>query len=88
MKTNIEMCVIGRKSKQFEEQLIAIKKIQGVKVLKRRNKPFYDIKGCVDDNSLNAMAEPLSTLISDCGAVLEIGNSDLRQEIFRLIERG
>ncbi len=88
MITNIEICVIGRKSKQFEEQLTAIKKIQGVRVLKRRNKPFYDIKGSVDDNSFAAMGEPLSALVSDCEAVLEISNSELRQSVLRMIERG
>ncbi len=88
MITNIEICVIGRKSKQFEEQLTQIKKIKGVKVLKRRNKPFYDIKGSVNDSDFAAMGEPLSALVSDCEAVLEIGNSELRQNVLRMIERG
>ena len=40
---NIRVCVIGRKTKDFIAEINSIRKIEGIKVLKRRNKPFYDI---------------------------------------------
>ena len=83
---NIEICVIGRKTPDFTEQLAIIRRIEGLNVLKRRNKPFYDITGCVkNDADFSAMSETLSSLITNCGAELEIKDKILQDKIFKLL---
>lgn len=84
--TNIEICVIGRKTHDFTEHLAAIRHIEGLKVLKRRNKPFYDITGAVkSDDDFALMGQALSYLIMNCGAELEINDKALQDRIFKII---
>ena len=80
--TNIQICVIGRKTQDFTSQITAIRKIDGLKVLKRRNKPFYDITGNVSNNADFArMGQALSYLIANCDAELEINDKELQDKI-------
>lgn len=82
----IEMCVIGFKNKDFTNHLTEIRKIKGLKVLKRRNKPFYDISGEIEaDADLAAMGTALSYLLTHCNAELEINDDDLREKILAII---
>lgn len=84
--TTIDICVIGRKTKDFTDQLAIIRHIDGLKVLKRRNKPFYDITGSVkDDTDFALMGKSLSSLITNCGAELEINDKQLQDRIFRIL---
>ncbi len=84
--TSINICVIGRKTKDFTDQLAIIRQIDGLKVLKRRNKPFYDITGSVkDDTDFALMGKSLSSLITNCGAELEINDKQLQDRIFRIL---
>ena len=84
--TDIEVCVIGRKTQDFTAHIAAIRRIEGLKVLKRRNKPFYDITGAVkSDDDFALMGRELSYLIMNCGAELEINNKALQDKIFRII---
>lgn len=84
--TNIDICVIGRKTPDFTQQLTIIRNIDGLKVLKRRNKPFYDITGYVkDDADFALMGKTLSSLITDCGAELEINDKQLQERVFSLL---
>ena len=53
--SNIEICVIGRKTPDFTSHLAEIRHISGLKVLKRRNKPFYDITGSLDHDRKKLM---------------------------------
>lgn len=79
---NIEICVIGRKTPDFTSHLAEIRHISGLKVLKRRNKPFYDITGSVSNAADFAlMGRALSYLIANCGAELEINDKDLQARI-------
>lgn len=82
----IEMCVIGFKNKDFTNRLTDIRKIKGLKVLKRRNKPFYDISGAIEtDADFAAMGAALSYLLTHCNAELEINDDDLREKILTII---
>lgn len=84
---NIDICVIGRKTDDFTAQLTVIKRISGLKVVKRRNKPFYDIKGNVaNQQDLHAMAEALQYLLNHCEAELDIKDKDLQQAILNLVK--
>lgn len=84
--TTIDICVIGRKTKDFTEQLTIIRHIDGLKVLKRRNKPFYDITGAVEsDTDFALMGKTLSNLITNCGAELEISDKQLQDRIIRML---
>ena len=84
--TTIDICVIGRKTKDFTDQLAIIRHIDGLTVLKRRNKPFYDITGTVkDDADFALMGKSLSSLITDCGAELEINDKQLQDRVFRML---
>ena len=83
---NINICVIGWKSKELTTYLAAIRNIQGLKVLKRRNKPFYDITGdLATQQDYNRMIEALSNILSECGAEIEINDDDLRAKIFAAV---
>ncbi len=83
---SIDICVIGRKTPDFVEQLAIIRHIDGLKVLKRRNKPFYDITGIVkDDTDFALMGRTLSNLITNCGAELEISDKQLQDRIIRML---
>lgn len=84
---NIDICVIGRKTNDFTAQLTVIKHIGGLKVVKRRNKPFYDIKGSIDNQQdLHTMAEALQYLLTHCEAELDIKDKDLQQAILNLVK--
>ena len=84
---NIDICVIGRKTPDFTEQLTIIRGISGLKVVKRRNKPFYDITGAVtNDNDLSAMADAIKYMLVHCGAELEIKDDGLRQTMLDLVK--
>ena len=80
----IDICVICRKTPEFLSHLTAIRKIDGVKVLKRRNKPFYDITGIVgNEKDFALMSQTLSYLIANCGAELIIDDTELQAKIDR-----
>ena len=80
--SSIDICVIGRKTPDFTNHLAEIRHISGLKVLKRRNKPFYDITGSLDNAAdFAAMGRALSYLIANCGAELEIKDKDLQARI-------
>lgn len=84
---NIDICVIGRKTPDFTEHLTIIRGISGLKVVKRRNKPFYDITGAVtNDNDLSAMADAIKYMLVHCGAELEIKDDELRQIVLDLVK--
>ena len=84
---NISICVICRKSKELTDNLTIIKSIEGLKVLKRRNKPFYDITGSVAaDSDLTTMRQTLKDLLNHCGAQIEIQDEELRQLFFELLK--
>ncbi len=84
---NISICVICRKSKELTDNLTVIKGIEGLKVLKRRNKPFYDITGSIAaDSDLNTMRQTLKDLLNHCGAQIEIQDEELRQLFFELLK--
>ena len=84
--SSIDICVIGRKTPDFTEQLSIIRHIDGLKVLKRRNKPFYDITGVVnDDADFALMGKTLSYLITNCGAELEINDKQLQDRVIRML---
>ena len=84
---NIDICVIGRRTKDFTEHLTIIRGINGLRVVKRRNKPFYDITGDITNRvDLNTMAEALQYMLNHCEAELEIKDEALRQTVFDLIK--
>ena len=84
---NISICVICRKSKELTDNLTIIKRIEGLKVLKRRNKPFYDITGSIAaDSDLTTMRQTLKDLLNQCGAQIEIQDDELRQVFFELLK--
>ena len=83
---NIDICVIGRKTADFTEHLTVIRKIEGLKVVKRRNKPFYDIRGDItNNNDLSAMAKALQYMLNNCEAEIEIKDDNLRQTILDMV---
>jgi len=83
---NIELCVIGRKSADFTAHLAVIRQINGLKVLKRRNKPFYDVSGTLNDEPLFLrMCGELSYLMNNCDAQIEIQDEQLRDKIVKLL---
>ena len=84
---NIDICVICRKSKELTEQLAVIRNIEGLKVLKQRNKPFYDITGKITSKQdFAAMAEALQYMLNHCEAELDIKDEGLRQTVFDMIK--
>lgn len=84
---NISICIIGRKTKDFTEHLTVIRKIEGLKVLKRRNKPFYDITGDINgDDNIATMREALEYMLNNCGAEIEIKDAELRQVFFDMLK--
>lgn len=84
---NIDICVIGRKTDDFTAQLTVIRHISGLRVVKRRNKPFYDIKGEVaNQQDINTMAGALQYLLTHCEAELDIKDKDLQQAILDLVK--
>ena len=84
---NISICVICRKSKELTEQLTTIRRIEGLKVLKQRNKPFYDITGSIAaDSDLTTMRQTLEYLLNNCGAQIEIKDDELRQVFFEMLK--
>ena len=84
---NISICVICRKSKELTDNLTTIKSIEGLKVLKRRNKPFYDITGSIAaDSDLTTMRQTLEYLLNNCGAQIEIKDDELRQVFFEMLK--
>lgn len=84
--TKIEICVIGFKTKEFVEHLTAIRQIDGLKVLKRRNKPFYDITGqLTTEGQFKTMGAELRYLFNNCDAQLEINDNALRERIFDIL---
>ena len=83
---NIDICVIGRKTPDFTEHLTIIRHISGLKVIKRRNKPFYDITGEIASNAdFNTMAEALQYMLTHCEAELDIKDKDLQRAILEII---
>lgn len=81
------MCIIGRKTPDFTEHLTIIRKIDGIKVVKRRNKPFYDITGNISkQEDITAMAETIKYLLNNCEAELNIKDEQLQQVIFDMIK--
>lgn len=83
---NIDICVIGRKTEDFTAHLTVIRKIEGLKVVKRRNKPFYDITGDItNNNDLTAMAAALQYMLNHCEAEIEIKDDNLRQTILDMV---
>ena len=83
---NIDICVIGRKTADFTAHLTVIRKIEGLKVVKRRNKPFYDITGDItNNNDLTAMAAALQYMLNHCEAELDIKDKDLQRAILEII---
>lgn len=84
--TNINICVISWKSKELTAHLANIRRIQGLKVLKRRNKPFYDITGeLATQQDYNKMIAALSNILTDCGAEIEIKDEALRDKVFAVV---
>ena len=84
---NISICVICRKSKALTDQLTVIRSISGIKVLKRRNKPFYDITGSIAaDSDLATMRQTLEYLLNHGGAQIEIQDDELRQVFFEMLK--
>ena len=83
---NIDICVIGRKTADFTAHLTVIRSKEGLKVVKRRNKPFYDITGDITNKSdLTAMAEALQYMLNHCEAEIEIKDDSLRQTILDMV---
>jgi hypothetical protein len=83
---NIRVCVIGRKTKDFIAEINSIRKIEGIKVLKRRNKPFYDIAGELNtDDDFNLLCKHLHYLIMNCEAEIEVEDKDLQNVIVKNI---
>lgn len=86
MMSNINICVISWKSKELTAYLANIRGIQGLKVLKRRNKPFYDITGeLATQQDYNTMIAALSNILNECGAEIEIKDNELRDKIFAVV---
>ena len=84
--TNINICVISWKSKELTAHLANIRRIQGLKVLKRLNKPFYDITGeLATQQDYNKMIVALSNILTDCGAEIEIKDEALRDKVFAVV---
>ena len=82
----INMCIIGRKTPDFTAHLKIIRKIDGLKVIKRRNKPFYDITGVLTNKQdFAAMAEALQYMLNHCEAELDIKDKDLQRAILEII---
>lgn len=80
---NINICVSGCKTKDFTAHLAIIRGISGLKVMKRRNKPFYDITGAVaTETDFRTMEDALSYLLTYCEAEIEINDPALRDIIF------
>ena len=83
---NIELCVIGRTTPAFTSHLNSIRRISGLKVVKRRNKPFYDVRGSLDsDAAFRAMCNELSFLITNCEAEIEITDKTLQERIVTVL---
>ena len=84
---NIDICVICRKTKDLTDRLTVIRSIEGLKVLKRRNKPFYDITGSIaEDSDLATMRQALEYLLNHCGAQIEIKDDELRQAFYEMLK--
>ena len=84
---NIDICVIGRKTPDFIAHLTIIRHIGGLKVVKRRNKPFYDITGEITSNQdFAAMAEALQYMLNHCEAELDIKDKDLQRAILEMFK--
>ena len=84
--SNINICVISWKSKELTAYLGNIRQISGLKVLKRRNKPFYDITGELSSQQdYNRMIEALNNSLCECGAESEIDDDNLRDKIFAAV---
>lgn len=83
---DIRLCVIGRNTNEFSIQIKSIRQIQGIKVQKRRNKPFYDVSGNVGPADIEVMTAALARLLTNCGAELEIEDKELEQKIIGLVE--
>lgn len=80
---NINICVSGCRTDDFTAHLGVIRKISGLKVLKRRNKPFYDITGAVaTEQDFQRMEQELSYLLTYCDAELVINDPALRDMVF------
>ena len=72
----INICIICRKTSEFIDHLAVLRGIDGIKVLKRRNKPFYDITGTIGSESdFRLIGQTLSYLITNCGAELVIDDT-------------
>ena len=84
--SNIDICVIGRRTPDFTEHLTIIRHISGLKVVKRRNKPFYDITGEITSKQdFAVMAEALQYMLNHCEAELDIKDKDLQRAILEII---
>ena len=83
---DIRLCVIGRSTDEFSIQIKSIRQIQGLKVQKRRNKPFYDVSGNIGPADIEVMTAALAHLLTKCGAELEIADKALEQKIIALVE--
>ena len=85
--SNIDICVIGRKTQDFTAHLTIIRHISGLKVVKRRNKPFYDITGeLTSKQDFAAMAEALQYMLNHCEAELDIKDKDLQRAILEMFK--
>ena len=85
--SNIEMCIVGRRTPDFTTQLTTIRKIEGLKVVKRRNKPFYDITGYINkQDDLKTMVDAIKYMLVNCEAELDIKDEHLRQVVFDMIK--
>lgn len=83
---NINICIICRKSKDLTDNLTTIKRIDGLKVLKRRNKPFYDITGNITrSDDIATMRQALIYLLNHCEAQIEIKDDELRQAFYEML---
>ena len=85
--SNIDICLIGRRTKDFTEHLTIIRGINGLRVVKRRNKPFYDITGEITSKQdFAAMAEALQYMLNHCEAELDIKDKDLQRAILKMFK--
>lgn len=82
----IKFCVIGSSSRAFTAHITSIRKIEGVKVIKRRNKPFYDVSGNIDAAAFKDVGISLALLMDECGAQLEIPDEQTKTELLAIIK--
>jgi hypothetical protein len=82
----IQICVICSNDKQFIRYLTTIRKIAGVKVLKRRSKPFYDITGeLTQENDFLKLGTALAKMLDECQAQIAIPDPELKQKMLSFI---